>query len=163
MSGTRRASRQPDQHALQRLVGYNCRRAYLALIERSIPYMAVHDLRPVSYSVLTLLLHNPGLSSRQVCKVLGMRPPNLVALVSTFDARGLIERRPHPTDGRALGLHLTAAGRRLATRVERDVTRAETEATSMLSESERDLLISLLSRLYAPPRTTREPARTPGA
>ena len=152
MTSARDSARQVDQQALQRLVGYNCRRAYLAIAERSMPYMAEHDLRPASYSVLALLLHNPGSSSRQICNVLGVRPPNLVALVAAFEARGLIERHPDPNDGRALGLHLTAAGRRLVTRMERDVTRAEIEATSMLSDAERRLLISLLVRIYDPPQ-----------
>ena len=151
-NGTATRARRPeppvDQQALQRLVGYHCRRAYLAISERSLAYMAERNLRPASYSVLALLLHNTGLSSRQVCKVLSVQPPNLVALVAALEARGLIRRQPDPDDGRALALHLTAAGRRLVQRMERDVTQAEIEATSMLSESERRLLISLLTRIY---------------
>ena len=54
-------------------------------------------------------------------------------------------------DGRSLGLHLTPTGRRLVTRVERAVTRAEILATSMLSNAERRTLISLLRRIYVKP------------
>lgn len=148
----RRAPREADESALKRLVGYNCRRAYLAVIERSRAHMAEHDLRPTSFSVLALVHHNPGLNSRQVSKALGVHPPNLVSMIASFEARGLLERRPDPDDARSLGLHLTAAGKRLVTRVERAVMRAETEATSMLSEAERESLIALLGRIYAPSR-----------
>lgn len=144
-----RAAAPIDQTALRQLVGYNCRRAYLAIIEHSMKYMAEHDLRPTSFSVLALLNHNPGMNSRQVSQALGVRPPNLVAMIAAFDERGLVERRPDPNDGRSLGLHLTDEGRRLVTRVERAVARAELRATSMFSPRERRTLIELLCRIYS--------------
>lgn len=143
-----RAAAPIDQTALRQLVGYNCRRAYLAIIEHSMKYMTEHDLRPTSFSVLALLNHNPGVNSRQVSQALGVRPPNLVAMIASFDERGLIERRPDPNDGRSLGLHLTEEGRRLVTRVERAVARAEIRVTSMISPRERRTLIELLCRIY---------------
>lgn len=138
-----------DETALQQLVGYNCRRAYLAVLEHSIQPMAELGLRRTWYSVLVLLHHNPGLSSRQICQALGVQPPNLVGLVASFEERGLIERIPDPDDARALGLYLTAAGRKLMARVEREVLRAEKRATSMLSDEERETLIRLLLRVCA--------------
>ncbi len=139
------------QRALGALVGYNCRRAYLAVVEHSMKHMAAHELRPTSFSVLSLLHHEPGLNSRQVSKALGVRPPNLVAIIASLEARGLIERRPDPADGRSLGLHPTADGSRLASRLERMLMRAELEATSMLSDAERQTLIALLERIWSSP------------
>lgn len=147
----RRRADPVDQSALQRLVGYNCRRAYLAIFEHSMRHMAAHDLRPTSFSVLALVHRNPGVNSRQVSQALGVRPPNLVSLIASFEERGLLERRRNPEDGRSLGLHLTAEGRRLVTRVEREVARAEIRATAMLSAAERRTLIGLLTRIYAKP------------
>ncbi len=137
------------QRVLGTLVGYNCRRAYLVIIERSMKHMAKHELRPTSFSLLSLVHHEPGLNSRQVSKALGVRPPNLVSIIASLEARGLIERRPDPTDGRSLGLHPTADGSRLAIRLERTLARTETEATSMLSDSERQTLIALLGRIWS--------------
>ncbi len=145
----RRATAPADAGALRRFVGYNCRRAYLAVIEHSMRHMAEHELRPTSFSVLALVHHNLGINSRQVSRALRVRPPNLVAMIASFEARGLLERRPDPHDARALGLHLTAAGRRLVVRVERAVLRAEIAATSMLSDAERETLIELLGRIYS--------------
>jgi DNA-binding MarR family transcriptional regulator len=137
------------QRALGRLVGYNCRRAYLAVVEHSMKHMSAHDLRPASFSVLSLVHHEPGLNSRQVARALRVRPPNLVAIIASLEARGLIERRPDPADARSLGLHPTAEGSRLAARLERLLTRAEIEATSMLSDAERETLIALLARIWS--------------
>lgn len=140
-----------DQAALQHLTGYNCRRAYLAILEHSIKPMAELGLRRTWFSVLVLLHHNPGVSSRRLCEVLGVQPPNLVGLVASFEERGVIERRTDPDDGRAIGLYLTSAGRRLMSRIERQVLRAEIKATSMLSDKERETLNRLLVRIYSTP------------
>lgn len=141
-----------DQSALQLLVGYNCRRAYLAILERSIQPMADLGLRRTWFSVLVLLHHNPGVSSRRLCEVLGVQPPNLVGLVASFEERGVIERRTDPDDARAIGLYLTPAGRKLMSRIEREVRRAEIEATSMLTDKERETLNRLLVRIYTTPQ-----------
>lgn len=138
------------ERALERLIGYNCRRAYLAIVEPSARLMAEQGLRPTSYSVLSLIHHEPGLNSRRISQVLGMRPPNLVAMVASLERRGLIDRRPDPDDRRSLVLHLTAAGRRMMSRLERAVLRAEIDATAMLTDAERETLISLLRRIHRP-------------
>ena len=145
-------TRIPDQRVLQQLIGYNCRRAYHALVEHALKPMARYELRPVSFSALVLIRHNPGVTSRQVCRALGMQPPNLVAIVDAFEARGLVERRAQPRDRRALGLHLTEAGERIVARVESEVADSEIEATAMLSRDERRTLVDLLCRIYTPSR-----------
>src|SRR5438105_14539468 len=96
-----------DTSYLESLIGYNARRAALAMIEVFMDGMAVFGLRPVDFSVLSLIAHNPGITSRQLCATLGILPPNLVGIVSALDRDGLIVRQPHPSDGRAMGLHLT--------------------------------------------------------
>ena len=100
---TARASRAPcvDQintDYLESLLGYNARRAALVIIELFLKRMAVYELRPVEFSVISLIVHNPGITSRQLCGALGLLPPNLVGMIGTFERRGLIARRPHPTE-----------------------------------------------------------------
>src|SRR3990167_8012865 len=85
-----------DTGFLRTLVGYNARRASLAVIEVFMERMAVYRLKVVDFSVLSLVAHNPGVTSRQLCVTLGVLPPNLVGLVAALERRGLIERRPHP-------------------------------------------------------------------
>ena len=99
-----------DTSYLETLVGYNARRAALFVIGNFMERMAVFDLRTVDFSVLSLIHHNAGITSRQLCNALGILPPNLVGMVNAFEKRELVVRRPHPTDGRAMGLHLTPSG-----------------------------------------------------
>jgi DNA-binding MarR family transcriptional regulator len=133
---------------LESLVGYNARRTALVIIELFLQRMAVYDLRPVDFSVVSLIAHNPGITSRQLCATLGMLPPNLVAMVNEFEKRGLIAKRPHPSDGRATGLHPTPSGQALMQEAEKTALALEAQATSRLTAAERKTLIRLLKKVY---------------
>ncbi|MDA7415450.1 MarR family transcriptional regulator [Xenophilus arseniciresistens] len=133
---------------LEALIGYNTRRAYSVISALFFERMAPYGLKQVEYSVLALLAHNPGATSRQLCATLDILPPNLVSLISALDRRGLIERRPHPRDGRAIGLHLTAAGLALAQETEQVVIELESDAADALTARERETLRNLLQKLY---------------
>lgn len=147
-SQTPPAVEQVDTSYLESLIGYNARRAALAVIDVFLERLAVYDLRPVDFSVLSLIAHNPGITSRQLCTTLGILPPNLVGMINALETRKLIMRRPHPRDGRAVGLHLTPTGRKLMRDAERTATELEAEVASRLSASETRTLIRLLQKIY---------------
>ncbi|MBU3653509.1 MAG: winged helix-turn-helix transcriptional regulator [Limnohabitans sp.] len=133
---------------LETLMGYNARRAALSIISVFLERMAVYDLKPVEFSVLSLVLHNPGITSRQLCAALNILPPNLVGLVQSLVKRGLIVRMPHPHDGRAMGLHPTQEGAALMTKAEKTASQLELDVTKRLSADERSTLLSLLQKIY---------------
>ena len=137
-----------DTRFLQGLIGYNARRASLVAIERFHEAMAAFGLKPVEFSVLSVMAHNPGITSRQLCSALDIRPPNLVGLVNQLEKRELLVRRPHPNDGRAMGLHLTVAGRKLARDAERTLQDAEARVAAALTPAEVTQLIRLLQKVY---------------
>ena len=137
-----------DARMLETLVGYNARRAWLIVSSVFADRMAPYGLKQIDFSVLSLLAHNPGATSRQLCNALDILPPNLVSLIASMDSRGLIERRPHPHDGRAIGLHLTPAGERLVHEAEQTVMQLEADASARLTVRERETLIRLLQKIY---------------
>jgi DNA-binding MarR family transcriptional regulator len=139
-----------DTSYLQTLLGYNARRAALAVIEVFLQRMAVYGLRPVDFSVLSVIAHNPGVTSRQLCASLNILPPNFVVLLSALEKRELVQRSPHPSDRRALSLHLTAQGHKLMRDAEKTAIELEDSASSRLSTSERKTLIRLLQKVYLP-------------
>lgn len=138
-----------DTSSLDVLLGYNARRAALAVIEVFLRRMQPYGLRPVDFSVMSLVTHNPGITSRQLCTTLGILPPNLVNLVATLEQRGLIERKPHPRDRRATGLHPTPDGRTLMAEAEQTAIALEAEAASRLTTTELRTLMKLLRKVYA--------------
>ena len=137
-----------DSAYLESLIGYNARRAALAIIDVFLDRMAVYDLRPVDFSALSLIHHNPGITSRQLCSALGILPPNLVGMINRFEKRGLVMRRPHPSDGRAQGLHLTDPGHDLMVRAEKTASALERDVTDRLTDKERQTLMELLQKVY---------------
>ena len=139
-----------DTSFLESLLGYNARRAALAVIDRFLEGMQPYQLKPVDFSVLSLVAHNPGITSRQLCSTLGILPPNLVGMVNTLEKRELVARRPHPTDGRAMGLHLTPAGQKLVRDAEKTAASIEADVASRLSPAELRTLIALLKKVYKP-------------
>ncbi|TFZ07790.1 MarR family winged helix-turn-helix transcriptional regulator [Ramlibacter humi] len=142
---------QVDTSFLETLLGYNARRAALAVIEVFLPRMSGYRMRPVDFSVMSLVVHNPGITSRQLCTALGILPPNLVALVGALEKRELIERKPHPRDGRATGLHPTAAGIKLMRQAEKTAADLEREVGNRLSAAELKTLLRLLRKVYQRP------------
>lgn len=137
-----------DTSYLQSLMGYNARRAALSIIELFLERLAPFGLKPVDFSVMSTIRHNPGVTSRQLCATLSLLPPNLVGLIQSLEARGLIERKPHPHDGRALGLHATAKGQTLMVQAEQVAAELEIEKTARLTPEERASLLALLQKIY---------------
>ncbi len=137
-----------DTSYLETLIGYNCRRAAVSVIGLFLERMAVYGLKPVDFSVLSLILHNPGITSRQLCTALDLLPPSLVNTVNNFENRGLISRRQNPLDKRAIGLELTRLGHTFMAEAEQAVSQLEIDASSRLTSAQRRTLISLLQRIY---------------
>jgi DNA-binding MarR family transcriptional regulator len=137
-----------DARFLEGLVGYNARRAAVSIIERFLSEMDDFKLRPVEFSVLCLIYENPGITSRQLSTALAIHPPNLVSLIANFEKRGLVIRKPHPFDGRAVVLSIPAEAQAFVKRAQQKVSQLEQTAVSALNETEQAQLIALLQKIY---------------
>lgn len=137
-----------DQDTMLGLIGYNCRRAFLAVEPFSHPRMAAYQLRPSDFAVLSLLRANPNISHKRVAEGIEVSAPNLAPVLDRLEARQLLTRERHARDKRMQTLALTEAGLQLCTQAEQTATELETESTAMLSPPERQLLIRLLQKIY---------------
>jgi DNA-binding MarR family transcriptional regulator len=137
-----------DTRFLESLIGYNARRAALAIIEEFLERMAIYGLKPVDFSVMSVIVHNPGVTSRQLCTSLNILPPNLVSLIQSLDSRGLVERLPHPHDGRAVGLHPTEKGKALMVQAESTASELERNVGGKLTPNQAQTLVTLLQKIY---------------
>lgn len=99
---------------MQGLLGYQLRRAWLAMAADLGHRLDDLQLTGMSLSVLLMIEANPGISQSEVATQLEIKRANMTPLAAQFTKRGLIERRA--TDGRSFGLRLTAAGQTLAKR-----------------------------------------------
>ena len=67
----------------------------------------LNPLAPSELEVMRQLDRRPGLSLGEVAEMLGLQASNASATVRALDLRGLVERRPDPTDGRVTRLFPT--------------------------------------------------------
>ena len=146
---SRRAARVIDTSELEGLVGYNARRVSLTMSEAFEQGMAALQLKPLEFSVLSVITGNPGVTSRQLCRCLSILPPNLVGMIDVLQLRGLVARRSDPEDRRAVGLHVTSAGEALMREAARVARRLDAEVAQSLSPLESRTLLRLLRRVAA--------------
>jgi DNA-binding MarR family transcriptional regulator len=140
----------PELPVLEGLLGYHTRRAALHIIARFHEDLKSLAIRPVAFSVLTVVGHQPGITASEVCDLLGIQPPNLVGIVNDLRHRGWLDRQPHPTDGRALGLHLTDTGQTQLSRAQQLAIESDQQVCGHLDPGERDTLVRLLKKIRNP-------------
>src|SRR3984893_13942667 len=104
------------------------------------------DLAPVQAKALHELNVDPPISMRELAERLKADPSNVTGLVDRLEARGLVERRPDPTDRRIKGLALTPAGARLRERLFALLYPAP-PAVAELSEREQRCLRDVLQKI----------------
>jgi DNA-binding MarR family transcriptional regulator len=71
----------------------------------------VGDLTIAQLSALTSLELAGALSPRELADVERVRPPTMTKIIGKLEERGLVQRTPHPTDGRQVIISPTGQGR----------------------------------------------------
>ncbi|MFL9878268.1 MarR family transcriptional regulator [Herbaspirillum rhizosphaerae] len=137
-----------DQSVLLSLVGYNCRRAYITIMPLFEKRMAKFELRPVDFTVLSLLKANPNINQKRLSKAINVSPPNLATLLDRLEQRDLVMRQRNPQDRRSQTLVLTTAGMRMCVKAEKTAAELEEKATEALNDAERAQLITLLQKIF---------------
>jgi len=87
------------------------------------------------------------LRMRDLSEMTGVAARTTTSIVDALERDGLVERVRHPHDRRAFLLRLTEAGLRCHDEAEEVDRLALAEATAALSDSDRDQLRALLSRI----------------
>ena len=114
---------------------------------------AQHELSLTESAVLARLGRDGPATTAELARAEGMRPQSMSAAIATLEERGLIERKPHPSDGRQVNLALTEKG--IAVRSStKDLKRAWlAQATAGLEDEELLILAragGILKRLLEP-------------
>ena len=86
------------------------------------------------------------MSMRELATALGIDPPNASVVVADLEARGLVQRRPHPTDGRAKVVEATREGKELARRADA-ILATPPPALSALDADDLETLRRILARV----------------
>jgi DNA-binding MarR family transcriptional regulator len=80
------------------------------LLRRMRAAAAGHELSLTESAVLARLDKGGPATTADLARAEGMRPQSMGTTVASLEEMGLVERKPHPTDGRQVNIMLTVKG-----------------------------------------------------
>lgn len=127
------------------LVNHLARLFGIALTERLKPL----NLAPAQFMVLLVLWREAGLSQRQLVERLSVEQATMANTLGRMERDGLIERRPHPQDGRVQLIFPTARAVALEAAATDAAARVNAAALAGLDASEIAAFLASLRRVMA--------------
>jgi len=100
----------------------------------------VGDLTMTQVSALLSIDMSGALTPRELADVERVQPPTMTKIVAKLEERGLVQRAPHPTDGRQVILSVTPEGREMLAAHQRAKEEWLTRRIAALTPEERDAL-----------------------
>jgi DNA-binding MarR family transcriptional regulator len=108
-----------------------------------------HVLPASELEIMRLLVRRPGLSVNDAAAELRLAPANVSTALRALEARGLLERRRDPADGRVVRLHPTDAALAHRSDQERAWGDALAQALTALPKSDAKRTLAATSSLRA--------------
>jgi DNA-binding MarR family transcriptional regulator len=131
---------------LNKLLGYQLRRASSVVMSTLAEDLAHLGLSVVEASVLLVIADNPGMTQSEVGRVLEIHRANMVPMVTKLFARALVDKQQGP--GRGLALSLTAQGHAAAKGARQTMARHDARMLPNLSPSQRAALVGWLEAIW---------------
>jgi DNA-binding MarR family transcriptional regulator len=133
---------------LDDLIGYNLRRASALMLSDFGDMFSGTFVRPTSFSVACVIDEQPGITSAEICRLLGLQRANIVALLTELDEHDIIRRRDDDEDKRIQRLYLNPEARDELDDWRAMATRHEERMLARLSSEERVLFLGMLRRIW---------------
>lgn len=102
---------------------------------------------PGQFAQLLALYERDGVTQQELCDIVEIEQPTMANTLNRMERDGLIERRPHPTDGRKQLIFLTDHARRLEGQLVEAAIDVNRRAIRDLSEEEHQDLLAVLRQL----------------
>lgn len=133
--------------ALAQSLGYQIRYAYRMFVRTLADELAPYRVTTGQWSALRVLWREEGLSQVELAQRMMVEKASLTSVLKAMEASRLIIRRRNAEDRRKVNISLTAAGRRLKSKVFPLVGKINRRATRRLSAEQVHQLQALLSRV----------------
>lgn len=132
---------------LESLVGYNLKRAFMVVHKQFKATLEEFELTQRTFSVLSVVVENPGVSQSEVARCLAIERSGAVVIVDELEQRQFISREKVPTDRRAYALRVTESGLAFYQRAFKEVQRYEERLMEGISEQEQRALSTFLESI----------------
>lgn len=133
--------------ALRRYVGYNLKRAYIAIQTDFLATLEEFSLRATTFSALSLIVAAPDMTQSQLAAALSIERSGVVLIVDELEGRDLITRNKVPRDRRTYALRATLAGVQLQGKAAAKVEAHEARLLARLSPEDRANLMRMLAEI----------------
>ncbi|MET7854271.1 MarR family transcriptional regulator [Streptomyces avermitilis] len=114
-------------------------------------YIRLPVLEKLSFTTLsvldTLAFGGSPMRLTDLARTEQVSQPGITQLVTRLERDGLVERRPDPSDGRAVLVHITEAGRKIGRSRHEDRTRHLTPLVAQLAPEQRQAIADALPAL----------------
>ncbi len=110
------------------------------LVRRVRAAAASHELSLTEAAVLGRLSKDGPATTADLARAESMKPQSMGATIATLEEMGLVERRPHPTDGRQMIIGLTVRGAAVRKSAKDAKHHWLAQAIAQLDEGEREIL-----------------------
>lgn len=104
------------------------------------------QVTPTQLALLECIMRAPGCSLQDIAAHQQLSAPTVSVVVRRLEDAVLVQRQPHPQDGRAIQLFLTEEGRALVEQAQHFRCQKVRKLLGGLSEGEQELLFALLDR-----------------
>jgi DNA-binding MarR family transcriptional regulator len=112
------------------------------LVRRVRAAAASHELSLTESAVMARLARDGAATTADLARSEGMKPQSMGTTIAALEEMGMVERKPHPTDGRQVNIALTAKGAAVR-KSAKDAKRTWlAQAVAQLDDEERETLFA---------------------
>ena len=128
-------------------IAVSLRVAYLSMHRQTEASLAGVGITADQFVLLNALADTDGIMQQELVRRASSDPNTIRTMLLLLERRGLVERRRHPTDGRARLVTLTATGRTTHERAWAALRPLQARMLAQLPGDEAAILIGLLTRM----------------
>jgi len=129
-----RKTAEPDVTELIQAIGLLMRRVRAAA--------ASHELSLTESAVLVRLAKYGPATAADLARAEGMKPQSMGTTIATLEEADLVERKPHPTDGRQMTIAVTAKGIAVRNSMKQAKHTWLAQAISQLDKKDQEMLFA---------------------
>jgi DNA-binding MarR family transcriptional regulator len=133
---------------LPQLLGYNLRRAQIALWRDFTRTVGEGEVRPGLFSLMMLVEANPGIAQVDLAHQLDIDKATIVSLVDRLESQGWVRRQRSTEDRRRQGIFPTEPGRKGLRLLRKEMLAHEERFTRLFTHAELRQLITMLQRIH---------------
>ncbi|MEP6906931.1 MAG: MarR family transcriptional regulator [Pseudoxanthomonas sp.] len=113
------------------------------------PILKPFGITPLQYTIMTVIATHEGLSSADLSRRFYVTPQTMGQVLASLEEGGLLKRREDPGNRRVLRVAMTAEGRKLVQRCDKQMEKIELEVFGNLDDSDVEAFRSKLYKVAA--------------